>query len=88
MNKLEEETLIKNSREGPHGFSSEKPYVRITNKPVSCCGVIQQGWDGQVAYILETNGMTDDIKGDIVILSDGTLVWSYHCEEIPTPRMN
>jgi hypothetical protein len=61
------------------------PWVRITNKPISCCGVIQQGWEGQIAYVLATS---DELGDDIVVLTDRTLVWKKHCEEINKPSVN
>ena len=69
-------------------LETEELWVRITNKPPSCCGVIQQGWEGRVAYLLECSGSSEDIHGDIVVLDDGTLAWDFNCEVINKPCLN
>lgn len=69
--------------EDAQAYQVDDMYIRITNKPMSCCGVIQQGWEGKVAYILD---VADHLHSNIIILEDGTLVWEHHCEIIDTPR--
>lgn len=66
----------------------ETGYVRITNTPISCCGVLQHGWSGKIAYILEVSGMLPDVHSDIIILDDGTLAWSHNVEVIDKPCEN
>lgn len=62
-------------------------WVSITNKPMSCCGVLQQGWEGQVAYIINSADHPA-VHGDIVVLTDGTLAWDYNCIVIEKPCLN